>query len=570
MSAEAILTFQSQLSGIMETVLRAAVHEITSLVEDSFKGEVVRSRKEVETLRRRLQWSERRWRERDAGPRCAECGRVGVSPGEQERVPTGTRNEEEDRGDKENSALDRDWCEGSWTTPDAESAAPLSPIINPEQNTDLEWDRSDLLHKEETLKEPLDTRCSSLDVAEASNILCHSNSLTESEPQNFEKELRERDAEDLRGKALKAEPKDVHITPDAKLNKLDLGDSLVRINQIRKKRQSSHVKAEYGPFNSNIHTSDKSVKAVSMDMNKIADPNQCGPCSGLSHSDMDVRVFIKEKEHLKSPDRHDVRPSATQLENKDRQPKHKSHDCEFWVSSQKCTEDCLSSSFMKNCYSCPYCRHTYSNLVNLNIHLQSHSAERLHSSSQLPMACKQWDGKHDSTYSCYYGKKCNSTGTLERHQKVHKGEVLHRCGQCGKTFNRAYNLKIHQRSHTGERPYLCTHCKKGFISPTDLRRHKRIHTGEKPYACMLCGSKFSQSWSLKIHQRIHTQEKPHCCMQCGKCFRCSGDLSKHMRVHTGEKPYICELCGKRYSQSQNLKSHRCFTQLQAGNCQGGC
>ncbi|KAI1887902.1 hypothetical protein AGOR_G00195270 [Albula goreensis] len=67
--SDAILAFQSQLSGVMETVFKAAMYEITRLVEDSFLEEVSRSREQVESLKQRLQWSESRRREREGGGR---------------------------------------------------------------------------------------------------------------------------------------------------------------------------------------------------------------------------------------------------------------------------------------------------------------------------------------------------------------------------------------------------------------------------------------------------------------------------------------------------------------------
>lgn len=67
--SEIVLTFQSQLSGVMETVFKAAIFEITRLVEDSFLEEVSRSREQVESLKKKLQWCESKGRRR-----CAECG----------------------------------------------------------------------------------------------------------------------------------------------------------------------------------------------------------------------------------------------------------------------------------------------------------------------------------------------------------------------------------------------------------------------------------------------------------------------------------------------------------------
>ncbi|KAK6324591.1 hypothetical protein J4Q44_G00039330 [Coregonus suidteri] len=99
MMSEAIVTFQAQLSGVMETVLKSAIYEITRLVEDSFLEEVSRSREQVESLKKRLQWSENRRRERDGkGDRrgkCADCGRAGE---EAEERSSGTSQTDAERG----------------------------------------------------------------------------------------------------------------------------------------------------------------------------------------------------------------------------------------------------------------------------------------------------------------------------------------------------------------------------------------------------------------------------------------------------------------------------------------
>ncbi|XP_030643660.1 uncharacterized protein LOC115823773 [Chanos chanos] len=83
MSEALILAFQSQLSVVMETVLKSAMYEITRLVEDSFLEEVGRSKQEVELLKQRLQLSERklkeRERERGKTVTCADCSRTRVS-----------------------------------------------------------------------------------------------------------------------------------------------------------------------------------------------------------------------------------------------------------------------------------------------------------------------------------------------------------------------------------------------------------------------------------------------------------------------------------------------------------
>ncbi|KAJ8372227.1 hypothetical protein AAFF_G00293460 [Aldrovandia affinis] len=166
--SDAILTFQSQLSGVMETVFKAAMYEITRLVEDSFLEEVSRSREQVESLRQRLQWSESRRREREGGgrARCADCGRAGVPSEDTEDRPSGAQSGvDEGRGLKQEKVPEGTWssCPGevSNSNPGPPSApeelAPSSPVRAPDMSatapTGLEGGRPDSLLKEEENEE---------------------------------------------------------------------------------------------------------------------------------------------------------------------------------------------------------------------------------------------------------------------------------------------------------------------------------------------------------------------------------------------------------------------------------
>ncbi|XP_043094745.1 uncharacterized protein si:ch73-109d9.1 isoform X3 [Puntigrus tetrazona] len=96
MSEALFLTFQSQLSVVMETVLKSAMFEITRLVEDSFLEEVGHRKQEVEVLKRRLQLSESKLREREREwergrkTRCPDCGRTGEPSSRDESQPVET------------------------------------------------------------------------------------------------------------------------------------------------------------------------------------------------------------------------------------------------------------------------------------------------------------------------------------------------------------------------------------------------------------------------------------------------------------------------------------------------
>ncbi|XP_052364657.1 uncharacterized protein LOC118372071 isoform X5 [Oncorhynchus keta] len=137
MMSEATVTFQSQLSGVMETVFKAAMYEITRLVDDSFMKEMSRSREQVESLKKRLQLSENRRRDgdREVGRtgKCADCGRVDEEA-EERSSGTSQTGVERGRGLKQEKVSGEEWssCGGvtrETTFNDLEEAEATSPRI---------------------------------------------------------------------------------------------------------------------------------------------------------------------------------------------------------------------------------------------------------------------------------------------------------------------------------------------------------------------------------------------------------------------------------------------------------
>ncbi|CAN9502767.1 unnamed protein product [Ophioblennius macclurei] len=106
------------------------------------------------------------------------------------------------------------------------------------------------------------------------------------------------------------------------------------------------------------------------------------------------------------------------------------------------------------------------------------------------------------------------------------------CSQCGKTFGRLHQYKLHQQSHKRKRAFWCTVCGKSFQCSSHLSIHHRTHTGEKPFGCGQCGKRFTQQSSLRVHQRTHSGERPYSCSQCGKTFILMHHLKRHRIIHT--------------------------------------
>lgn len=108
-------------------------------------------------------------------------------------------------------------------------------------------------------------------------------------------------------------------------------------------------------------------------------------------------------------------------------------------------------------------------------------------------------------FSCSHcGKTFGRLHQFKLHQQSHKRKRTFWCTVCGKSFQCSSHLNIHHRTHTGEKPYGCGQCGKRFTQQSSLRVHQRTHSGERPYSCSLCGKTFILMHHLKRHRIIHT------------------------------------------------------------------
>ncbi|KAM9399025.1 uncharacterized protein ACWYII_031394 isoform 1-T2 [Salvelinus alpinus] len=551
MMSEAIVTFQSQLSGVMETVFKAAMYEITRLVDDSFMKEVSRNREQVESLKKRLQWSENRRRERDReGGRigkCTDCGRANDEAKDKSSGASQT-GAERGRGLKQEKALGEEWSScggvaGETALNDLEEADATSPRRTSEP-ADVGGQKLDSLLKEEALHNTeLQERWGvCLDGANGSDV---SGSFSEQELQQ---------CQDDWGSGLDQDPEPSGPEGDSG----DPSQPLYRSRYSMEELEVGFEKSGYGGSGGGGHLVDMEG------LDRLpGSPSRLGGLSYGAAGHYQVNLGGSEggdhhhRSHMPVPHRSrreqvgsptppphpEVGDLNCLLINEEGYPEHGVPDLGSRAGHRVLTSIHSGSSAHNNTESLYGAADDFGRSLNLRDHSQEQvtGGGRRHACNQCTMTFPD-------------------SGSLKAHKQKHKtgrwsnsgSGTLYSRTQCGKTFTQACNLKVHQ----AEGRHLCSQCGKGFTTSSDLKRHTCSQTTDKPYCCSLCGNKFSRLWNLKLHRRIHTQEKPHRCTMCDKSFTRADILKVHKRTHTGERPYCCSVCGLRFKQLNHLKSHQ--------------
>ncbi|XP_068607024.1 uncharacterized protein si:ch73-109d9.2 [Brachionichthys hirsutus] len=496
--AEAIVTFQTQLSGVMETVFKAAMYEITRLVEESFLEEITRCREQVETLKRRLKWSEGRRKGRE-GDR-----RGGCMDGEEQHMGTA--------------------CTDGTSLPVCQSPG-------------VQSEKLDRLLKEEALR-----------------ITSESNESQERWGVNLE----ETEASNLPGPSKPYSeqkiPKSHVAWETGSAQRPQSGREEHSLYQV-------YGMKDFGGFNNNkvVYRDGNMVDMGDMEGFQGSPPHLGEDLSYMGHLEGEVESTEGAKHQAYQEGALRNRRGAESLNAGSPSRINSDVSGEFsclLINEQGYLQDLsilhpeqVSSesggrSGLRSQGTVDMCGPSaaYTNTLHLDERLQHHAGgtRRRHTCNQPAMSF-------------------SDTASIKAHKQPQKGVGQgppYSCTQCGKSFTQACNLKVHQRIHSGQGLHLCSHCGKNFPSFSDLKTHKCDQTGEKPHCCTVCGNKFSRLWNLKLHQRIHTQEKPHSCTMCDKSFTRADILKVHQRTHTGERPYCCPVCGLSFKRLDHLKSHQ--------------
>ncbi|XP_010900134.1 zinc finger protein with KRAB and SCAN domains 1 [Esox lucius] len=184
---------------------------------------------------------------------------------------------------------------------------------------------------------------------------------------------------------------------------------------------------------------------------------------------------------------------------------------------------------------------------------------------RCPKKPKDSEGRGEQGCSDEGPHHLSAPGSVDDSGEEETGDLVHFCTQCGGGFANEAELEDHpcplgdahlQGGGVQDTPFPCASCGHAFSHAWALKNHECVCAAERPHRCELCGKGFTHSRSLERHQVVHTGERPHQCQQCGRSFSRLGNLERHLRIHTGERPYGCDACGKRFSRVEYLKRHQ--------------
>ncbi|XP_028306940.1 zinc finger protein 79 [Gouania willdenowi] len=398
-------TFQSQLSCVMETVFKAAMYEITRLVEDSFMEEVKRSRRQVESLRERL-----RTRDMELKGRCADCSRTALSaPGHTDRnlkQESDFRSESDAQREEEEEQSHNDDDDADQT-----------------QFQSVHQEKFDGLLKEQSLQ-----ICSKTDQSQAWSFSFDDpdvSTVVDSEHHTLKSQL---------SWTASFEPgADV-----AKVAATQRSDSSYGLDPHLSAACQSSSSRNMLSHCEGVLSYHEEKRDVSMD--------------AIIHASGELScLLINEDGFLQKPNLSYT--LANRLASN--------------ISTEHC-DPTLRGSELRPPHSCTHCGKTFSQASQLGLHLRLHSSQgppsKRNQGGQKPYCCAVCGNKFSRLWNLKLHRRihtqekphrcsmCEKSFTradiLKVHQRTHTGERPYRCTACSLSFKRLDHLKTHQRKHT--------------------------------------------------------------------------------------------------------------------------
>uniref|UniRef100_A0A3B3U6K9 C2H2-type domain-containing protein n=1 Tax=Poecilia latipinna TaxID=48699 RepID=A0A3B3U6K9_9TELE len=466
-----IVTFQTQLSDVMEAVVKTAMFEVTRLVEDVFMMEVRRSKLEVDSLRLQLQWT----RSKHGGDAERTDGSVQSESSEADQSPVVVKAKTEEESKVSHMTVEVEMSLGEAGPENAGDLLEAQPT--PAQANGEELQRN-LIKRDPQMS----TDCAYPETQDETEVVADQTNVLAFELNSKWADLPATAAELQQNHKLGTEP-EFPGPPKGSVNYLehelpgsaraDVQFTLVRDQVSRSESPKARLRANNTPsvivkeevlidsdgFTERVSTEKKAGAQSFTGSLQEQSVNSANRPNHFYH-----RSSAQEGVKLQSHRGSGLRLQAA-IQHLHRPPKRPPH--------------------------------RLSNLTTAAVSSTSKAALSLQPLHRVHLGDKQTVALHRANASWVGIKSHNHPANC--HQSARNPVSL----SDSPLYRPFLNLKAHMQIHTGERPFCCPLCGRSFTKLSNLKAHRRVHTGERPYCCLACGKRFTQKCNLKRHQRIH-------------------------------------------------------------------
>lgn len=582
-----IVTFQTQLSDVMETVVKTAMYEVTRLVEDVLLEEVRHRDQEMKSLRMQLQWAERKISDQEEKDgrrrgRCDKCDQddMGLSPETTEERP------EEVKDDftkgcsvkTEGNSLETWTGIGRQDTQTTQEADEPTVILSPDRESQAAEEDSAILAMDVKVEEVHKQSCSAVHLggwsvcsdgeAGSKSHSCHE--ISDAQPEQTQEDgedlLRKQDPKSSAAFVFPEEQEETHMVTDhSHVSLLKSGTNWAGLalrtagllhNHMLGTGKDCDTAKTRGSLKCTEHELAESVKdGVQAPQGRDQVSSSRSPKARVQNTDV-LSVAIKQEVIVDSDEDEEEKE---QMKKKDMT---KSGMTSFTCSTKQygVTSEALKQNHISHKSTVQEVMKLHSK-VGAGLRLQA-AIQHLHRPVKKPphtlsnSTATALSIAHSQVVNLNPPNRIPSTSKAPPPPPppppplsvphVHIGDkpaaALNRTGASWvsmKTHHQSANShqthpQLHPDSHSQSSPrhmLRCCRCEKCFPHPSNLKAHLQTHTGERPFCCSLCGRSFTKLSNLKAHRRVHTGERPYCCLACGKRFTQKCNLKRHQRIH---------------------------------------
>ncbi|KAK5866389.1 hypothetical protein PBY51_020585 [Eleginops maclovinus] len=515
-----VVTFQTQLSDVMETVVKTAMYEVTRLVEDGFLEEMQRRTQEVEALRMQLQWAERKLRDRGGKTgKCVDCAKddLELCSDAAEEMPKEQQDDmEEGCAVKEEGDSEESWtiCCTQEVLPESTHAAdtPASTLSPGRRSqTTGEEDRLPMVDvKEEEVsnhsKSSVHWSCSLDGPQSHSSTEMAQPKQTQENSEDLFRNVTKQDPQVSAAYVFSAVEEETQAATDPSF---EVGDGwtpgLMPNHRVSAENVCDFAKSSSPTVTAAVLVTQERVHMLSSRSPKAALQNSDASCVTIKQEVVDSDGIVESEPKEKKKSRMtsfscSVKRHRVSLESL--RQHHISHKAAVQLHSK------VGTGFKLHAALQHLHRPTKKPAPALSVSHVGNPLNRTPSTSKsapppLPQQAQNRTTAPWVSVKTHPSENSHHANPLPHPDSPFGPRHLLRCSQCGRCFPHPSNLKAHMQTHTGERPFCCSLCGRSFTKLSNLKAHRRVHTGERPYCCMACGKRFTQKCNLKRHQRIH-------------------------------------------------------------------